>query len=124
MKDMPIPLTKLLQRLYQHRTTCRVRSGLMRRCERTLAPLLPRLPAWSGTTNERRGGGVKRHANMKSSFTKITVLILLALSSAPAYSATHSQSQKKPETERLGALSFEQITYDAKLSDGEARFLA
>src|SRR5437763_2448974 len=107
MKNMPIPLTKLLQRLYQHRTTCGVRSGLMRRCEMTWAPLLPRLPVPNGLAGERRGGGVKRHANMKSSFTKITALILLAFSGVPVYSATHSQSQKKPETANVGVLSFE-----------------
>ena len=40
-------ITNLLQRLYRHGTTFTAESGLMRRCERTLAPLRPHLPPWN-----------------------------------------------------------------------------
>src|SRR5436190_1737564 len=127
MKPHKHSLTNLLQGLYDRRTTLPPASRLMRRCERNLAPVRPALPPWDGRSGADRtcAPDVNLRTNMKTLITKLTTLLLLGgRCLQPGYAATPPKSSAKAQAPTsTGLITFQQIAYDARLSDGEARFL-
>src|SRR5215831_10606549 len=117
-------MTNLLQRLYRRRTTRGVENGLMRRCERRLAPLRPHLPLWHERNAEKEHPQPKWRTSMKASANTIIAAILLGITGSSVYAAKPARQTREVEPPVPGAaIVFQQISYDGRLSDSEARFL-